>query len=155
MLVRVMLPQGAVLGQSQPTAEEAPFGDHTGKSLWRLPQPHEFGAAILDTLPGWDCSSTNPHRTFQVVLLEGRGRISCGPVSKLECMACFSWFRNTMSRQEEDARDLEMQREVEEAFEYFLNADSANRLDARLRYLEILKEFTARVLNDRLRVISC
>jgi hypothetical protein len=60
-----------------------------------------------------------------------------------------------MSRQEDDARHLEMQREVEKAFEYFLNADPAKRLDARLRYLEILKEFTARVLNERMPLISC
>jgi hypothetical protein len=52
-----------------------------------------------------------------------------------------------MSQQEEDDRDLELRREIEQAFQDFLEAIEADRLNARLHYVELLKAFTARVLN--------
>ena len=59
-----------------------------------------------------------------------------------------------MSWDDQDARDVEMQREVEEAFADFLCAKAADRLNARLRYLELLKAFTARVVYNRWPEIS-
>jgi hypothetical protein len=52
-----------------------------------------------------------------------------------------------MSLQKEDALDLELQRKVEEAFEEFLKSHDVDRLDARLRYLELLRDFTKRVMH--------
>jgi hypothetical protein len=52
-----------------------------------------------------------------------------------------------MSQQQEDNRDLELQREIQQAFQDFLDAVEADRLKARLHHMELLKEFRARILN--------
>src|SRR5262249_48151393 len=52
-----------------------------------------------------------------------------------------------MSLQQEDDRDLELQRELEQAFQDFLNATDADRVNARLHHMELLRTFTARVIH--------
>jgi hypothetical protein len=52
-----------------------------------------------------------------------------------------------MSQQEEDDRDVELQREIQQAFQEFLDAVEADRLKARLHHMELLKQFRARVMN--------
>jgi len=50
------------------------------------------------------------------------------------------------SIQVEDALDLELQRELEQAFQKYQHATEAEKADARVAYYGKLRAFTARVL---------
>jgi len=52
----------------------------------------------------------------------------------------------------EDARDMELQREIEAAAEVFLNAHGPERSTAKGQYLSLLKAFTARVFGRETKV---
>ena len=54
-----------------------------------------------------------------------------------------------LSIQDEDARDLDLQREMQEAFEVYLQATGEDRTTARSHYLELLKAFATRVLEGQ------
>ena len=54
-----------------------------------------------------------------------------------------------LSIQDEDARDVELQREMQEAFEVYLQTTGEDRITARSRYLELLKSFATRVLEGQ------
>jgi hypothetical protein len=51
-----------------------------------------------------------------------------------------------VSVQSEDALDLELRRDLDEAFQEYLHAADARRADAQAAYLAKLHAFTARVL---------
>jgi hypothetical protein len=55
---------------------------------------------------------------------------------------------HAMSLQEEDTLDLELQRKIEDAFVEFLKSRDADRLDTKLRHLELLRAFTKRLLHQ-------
>lgn len=50
-----------------------------------------------------------------------------------------------LSINDEDAHDMELQREIEAAAEVFLNANSPERSTAKGQYLTLLRAFTKRV----------
>jgi hypothetical protein len=52
------------------------------------------------------------------------------------------------SVQSEDARDLELRDELQQAFLRFLQAGGARREEARAAYLAKLRDFTTRVLGN-------
>ena len=47
---------------------------------------------------------------------------------------------------EEDARDLELQHEIKEAYEAYLNADESTKQQARAYWFALLRQFSVRVL---------
>lgn len=49
------------------------------------------------------------------------------------------------SWEDEDARDLELQRELQSAYERYLHAVPLEKLQAKNRYMALLREFTRRV----------
>ena len=56
---------------------------------------------------------------------------------------------------DEDARDLKVQREIEEAYEVFLLATGNERPMAKGHYLKLLNAFSARVLGRESRLADC
>jgi hypothetical protein len=60
-----------------------------------------------------------------------------------------------LSTRDEDARDLELEREIQEACEVFLHAAGDERPMAKLHYLELLGAFSARVLERKPRMPDC
>ena len=57
-----------------------------------------------------------------------------------------------LSIKDEDARDLELQREMQEAYEAFLHATGDERPIAKGHYLKLLRAFSARVLGREPRI---
>ena len=56
---------------------------------------------------------------------------------------------------DEDARDLELQREVQETCEVFLHAAGDERPIAKAHYLKLLAAICARVLGCEPRIANC
>jgi hypothetical protein len=52
---------------------------------------------------------------------------------------------------DEDARDLELQRELQEAYDVLLRAPADERALAKSQYLKLLRTFSARVLERELK----
>lgn len=67
------------------------------------------------------------------------------------------WYDSGMalSISDEDARDLDLQREIQEARDVFLHAAGDERQMAKGHYLKLLGAFSARVLGRELRVPDC
>jgi hypothetical protein len=56
---------------------------------------------------------------------------------------------------DEDARDLDLQQEIQEACEVFVRAAGDERPMAKLHYLKLLGAFSARVLERKPRMPDC
>jgi hypothetical protein len=55
-------------------------------------------------------------------------------------------FGMVLSIQDEDARDVELQREMQGAFELYLQAAGEDRTTAKSHYMKLLRAFAARAL---------
>jgi len=66
-------------------------------------------------------------------------------VARVARWPVFGRFGMALSITGEDARDLDLQREIHKAFEVFSHAAGEERSTAKIHYLKLLKAFTARV----------
>jgi hypothetical protein len=69
----------------------------------------------------------------------------------------YGWYDSGMalSISDEDARDLELQRELQEASEVFLHAAGDERTMAKGHYLKLLAAFSMRVLGPEPGIPDC
>jgi hypothetical protein len=67
------------------------------------------------------------------------------------------WYNSGMalSIRDEDARDLELEREIQEAHDVLLHAAAEERPMAKGHYLKLLGAFSARVLGREPRIADC